>query len=73
MAKTKAKKLSDAIYCDLNRLNKGYQKQGDYLGLEFWVMSSWVKTWFYQYLVKGNKYQQQKDWKLSCFCSFDQN
>ena len=56
MAKTKAKKLSDAIYCDLNRLNKGYQKQGDYPGLEFWV-----KTWFYQYLVKGNKYQQQKD------------
>jgi len=57
---SKSKKLSDAICRDLNRLDKRYFKQGDYPGLEFWVMPSGVKTWFYQYKVKAKKYQQRK-------------
>ena len=56
----KTKRLSDAICRDLNRLDKRYFKPGDYPGLEFWVMPSGVKTWFFQYKVKGKKYQQRK-------------
>ncbi len=60
MGKSKAKKLTDAICKGLNRLDKRYFKPGDYPGLEFWVMPSGVKTWFFQYKVKGKKYQQRK-------------
>ena len=60
MGKSKAKKLTDAICRDLNRLDKRYYKPGDYPGLEFWVLPSGVKTWYLQYTVKGKKYQQRK-------------
>src|SRR6056300_676598 len=60
MGKSKAKKLTDAYCRSLNRLDKRYFKPGDYPGLEFWVMPSGVKTWFFQYKVKGKKYQQRK-------------
>ena len=58
--KSKAKNLTDAICRDLNRLDKRYYKPGDYPGLEFWVMPTGVKTWFFQYKIKGKKYQQRK-------------
>jgi hypothetical protein len=45
----KTKRLSNAICRDLNRLDKRYFKPEDYPGLEFWVMPSGVKTWFFQY------------------------
>ena len=60
MTKSKAKNLTDAICKSLNRLDKRYIKPGDYPGLEFWVMPSGVKTWFFQYTVKGKRYQQRK-------------
>ena len=60
MGKSKAKKLTDAICRDLNRLDKRYYKPGDYPGLEFWVLPSGVKTWYLQYTVKNKKYQQRK-------------
>ena len=60
MGKSKAKKLTDAICRDLNRLDKRYFKPGDYPGLEFWVLPSGVKTWYYQYRTKNKKYQQRK-------------
>jgi len=60
MGKSKAKKLTDAICRDLNRLDKRYYRQGDYPGLEFWVMPSGVKTWKFQYKIKGKKYQERK-------------
>ncbi len=58
--KSKAKNLTDAICKSLNRLDKRYYKPGDYPGLEFWVMPSGVKTWVFQYRVKGNKYPYRK-------------
>ena len=59
MGKT-TKLLSDAICRDLNRLDKRYYRQGYYPGLEFWVMPSGVKTWKFQYKIKGKKYQERK-------------
>jgi len=58
--KSKAKKLTDAICRSLNRLDKRYYKPGDYPGLEFWIMPSGIKTWFFQYRVKGKKYSYRK-------------
>ena len=58
MGKSKTKLLSDAICRDLNRLDKRYYRQGDYPGLEFWVIPSGVKTWKFQYKIKGEKYQE---------------
>jgi len=58
--KSKAKKLTDAYCRSLNRLDKRYYKPGDYPGLEFWIMPSGIKTWFFQYRVKGKKYSYRK-------------
>ena len=60
MRKSKAKNLTDAICRDLNRLDKRYYKSGDYPGLEFWVMPSGIKTWKFQYKIKGKKFQERK-------------
>ena len=60
MKKSKVKKLTDAYCRSLNRLDKRYFKPGDYPGLEFWVAPSGTKTWYFQYTVKGKKYQQRK-------------
>ena len=60
MKKSKIKKLTDAYCRSLNRLDKRYFKPGDYPGLEFWVAPSGTKTWYFQYTVKGKKYQQRK-------------
>jgi len=53
-------KLTDAICRSLNRLDKKYYKPGNYPGLQFWVLTSGTKTWYYQYRTKGKKYQQRK-------------
>ena len=47
MGKAKSKNLTDATCCDLPRLDKRYYKQGDYPGLEMWVLTSGKKTWYY--------------------------
>jgi len=60
MGKSKAKKLTDAYCRSLNRLDKKYYKSGDYPGLEFWVLTSGLKTWFFQYRTKFKKYPQRK-------------
>jgi len=58
--KSKAKNLTDAICRDLNRLDKRYFKPGDYPGLEFWVLPTGKKTWYFQYRTSAKKYQQRK-------------
>ena len=45
-------KLTDQICRDLPRLDKKYYKPGDYPGLQFWVLSKWKKTWYFQYNSK---------------------
>ena len=60
MGKSKAKKLTDAYCRSLNRLDKKYYKSGDYPGLEFWVLTSGLKTWFFQYRTKFKKYPLRK-------------
>ena len=57
---TKSKRLTDAICRDLPRLDKRYFKPGDFPGLEFWILTSGKKTWYYQYRTKAKKYQQRK-------------
>ena len=58
--KSKAKKLTDAYCRSLNRLDKRYYKPGDYPGLEFWIMPSGIKTWFFQYRVKEKKWDRNQ-------------
>ena len=58
--KSKARKLTDAVCRDLPRLDKRYYKLGDYPGLEFWVLPSGIKTWYYRYRTKSKNYQQRK-------------
>ncbi len=58
--KSKVKNLTDAICRSLNRLDKSYNKPGDFTGLEFWVRPSGVKTWYYQYRTKNKKYPLRK-------------
>lgn len=60
MGKSKSKNLTDAICRDLPRLDKRYFKPGDFPGLEFWVLTSGTKTWYYQYKPKNKKYQLRK-------------
>ncbi len=60
MGKTKSKKLTDAICRDLRRLDKRYYKQGDFPGLELWVLTSGKKTWYFKYTNKAKKYQLRK-------------
>jgi integrase len=60
MGKSKSKNLTDAICRDLPRLDKRYYKQGDYPGLEMWVLTSGKKTWYYQYRTKNKRYPQRK-------------
>ena len=60
MGKSKSKNLTDAICRDLPRLDKRYYKQGDYPGLELWVLTSGKKTWYYQYRTKNKRYPQRK-------------
>ena len=67
MGKSRAKNLTDAICRDLPRLDKRYYKQGDYPGLELWVLTSGKKTWYYQYRDKNKRYQSKKTpGQLSC-------
>jgi len=58
--KSKARKLTDAVCRDLPRLDKKYYKPGDFPGLQFWVLPSGTKTWYYQYRTKNKKYPQSK-------------
>ena len=58
--KTTSKKLTDAICKSLRRLDKRYYKSGDYPGLEFWVLTSGKKTWYYRYRTKNKNFQQRK-------------
>ena len=60
MGKSKSRKLTDAICRDLPRLDKKYYKPGDYPGLQFWVLPSGTKTWYFQYNSKAKKYQKRK-------------
>ena len=60
MTKSKSRKLTDAICRDLPRLDKKYYKPGDYPGLQFWVLPSGTKTWYFQYNSKAKKYQKRK-------------
>ena len=60
MGKSKSKKLTDAICRDLPRLDKKYYKPGDYPGLQFWVLPSGTKTWYFQYNSKSRNYQKRK-------------
>ena len=55
MGKSKSRKLTDAICRDLPRLDKKYYKPGDYPGLQFWVLPSGTKTWYFQYNSKAKK------------------
>ena len=55
--KTTSKKLTDAICKSLRRLDKRYYKSGDYPGLEFWVLTSGKKTWYYRYRTKNKNFQ----------------
>ena len=41
-------KLTDAICRSLNRLDKKYYKPGNFPGVQFWVLTSGTKTWYYQ-------------------------
>ena len=60
MGKTKSKNLTDAICRDLPRLDNRYIKPGDYPGLELWVYPSGIKTWSFQYRIKGKPYPFRK-------------
>ena len=52
-AKSKAKKLTDAMVRAYNRLDKDQIIPGDFPGLYLWVLKSGVKTWKYQQRIKG--------------------
>ena len=49
-------KLTDAICRSLNRLDKKYYKPGNFPGVQFWVLTSGTKTWYYQYRTPNKKY-----------------
>ena len=53
-------KLTDAICRSLNRLDKKYYKPGNYPGVQFWVLTSGTKTWYYQYRTPNKKYPVSK-------------
>ena len=59
-AKSKAKKLTDAMVRSYNRLDKDQIIPGDFPGLYLWVLKSGVKTWKYQQRIKGKKYPYRK-------------
>lgn len=59
-AKSKARKLTDAIVRSYNRLDKDQIIPGDFPGLYLWVLKSGVKTWKYQQRIKGKKYPYRK-------------
>ena len=59
-AKSKAKKLTDAMVRAYNRLDKDQIIPGDFPGLYLWVLKSGVKTWKYQQRIKGKKYPYRK-------------
>ena len=61
MGKESKKKLTDAYCKSLPRLDKRYFKPGDYPGLQICVLPSGTKTWYFQYKVKGKKYQERKN------------
>ena len=62
MGKSKSKKLTDAICRDLPRLDKKYYKPGDYPGLQFWVLPSGTKTWYFQYNSKSKTIRSENTW-----------
>ena len=53
-------KLTDAICRSLNRLDKKYYKPGNFPGVQFWVLTSGTKTWYYQYRTPNKKYPVSK-------------
>ena len=59
-AKSKAKKLTDAMVRSYNRLDKDQIIPGDFPSLYLWVLKSGVKTWKYQQRIKGKKYPYRK-------------